>query len=365
MRILFVNTTLAWGGGEIWIMDMLSGLRERGHEVSLLCARSSDLAERARAERFAAIPSRIGGDLDPVVIWHARQAITRNRIELVCTNTEKALRLAGIAAKLSGGIPVVACREVDRAIKSTAAYRISYGWLASALTVNSRATLTTLLESAPWLAGRPITVIYKGIRLSEGTKKPKGDLAREFGFPEKAPVVCFVGRLDEQKGISYLLDAWVRVRKKRMDARLLFIGEGNLQEFIGKFVADHGLGECVRLAGFRRDPRALLPQCAMLVLPSLWEGFGYAALEAMAAGLPVVASRTSSLPEVIVDRETGILVEPRDAGALADALLEILDDKRLSLKLGAAGRRRAEQRFSMRNMVDEFEQLFVRLVGHA
>ena len=358
MNVLFANTTRSWGGGEVWLIDMLTGLPRRGHGVFLLCDARSALAERALSGGITTFPVRTGGDLDPVVIWKTCAIIRRNRIDILCANTEKALRLSGIAARCSGVRAVIACREVDTPVKNTLAYRFAYNRLASAVTVNSRSTLTTLLASAPWLDMDRVRVIYKGIDHTAGPGTTRTGIREEFLIAKESPIVCFLGRLDEQKGIRYLMEAWVVIHDRFPGAKLVIVGEGNLRNYIDDFIAEHDLRESVVLAGFRRETRPLLRECSMLVLPSLWEGFGYAALEAMGASLPVVATRTSSLPEVVEDGRSGILVEPANAEALALAVIRLLNDPALSRRLGDQGLQIARERFSMEAMLDAFEKLF-------
>jgi glycosyltransferase involved in cell wall biosynthesis len=357
MRILFITSISSWGGGEVWLMDMLHGLRARGHAVFLLCRGGSPVADRAQAGGFAVFPIRIGGDLDPLVIARSRRLMIANRIEVVCTNTDKDLRFGGLAARLAGIRAVVASREVDFPLKDSWPYRFAYNSLASAIAVNSRATRDTLLSSAPWLDPSRLRVVYKGVDATPHTAATLSFLT-EWGIPEGDPTVCFVGRLDEQKGLIYLLEAWKLLHAIIPHARLLLVGEGKLRPFIEEFVAHHGLQKNIILAGFRNDVRLLLSSCAVLVLPSLWEGFGYAAVEAMAEGVPVVASAASSLPEVVEDGKTGLLFPPRDSAALADALVRLLRDPGLARRMGHEGALRVRKLFTIETMLDGFEALF-------
>jgi glycosyltransferase involved in cell wall biosynthesis len=344
-------------------MDMLRGLSERGHNVSLICRRGTSLAEGATSRGFTTFPIRIGGDLDPLVIWQTRKLMKENGIQVVLTNTDKDLRFAGLAAKLAGVNGIIACREVDVPIKNTFAYRLAYNWIATAIAVNSEATRHTLADSVPWLDGRRIRVIYKGISTDQFQQTSANPLHDEFGISPDSPVVCFVGRLDEQKGIVFLLDAWKHILIRHPEARLVLVGDGNLRDRVRNYVDQYGLAGSVHLAGFRKDVPHLLSRSTLLVLPSLWEGFGYAAVEAMAAGLPVVATATSSLPEVVEDGKTGILVEPRNSRAIADAVTGLLNNITLARRLGEFGRRRVRERFSLNAMLSAFETLFQEQLG--
>ncbi len=358
MNILFVNSTTTWGGGEVWLMDMLAGLEARGHNVHVVCRTGSPLARTAVAERYKTFPIRIGGDLDPLVILRVVGIMRGFHIDVVCTNTDKDLRFGGIAAKLAGVRRVVASREVDFPIKNTFAYRFAYTRLASAIVVNSEATRATISRNAPWMDGGSIRVIYKGVDLRKFDAGAGGSIRSEFGIGVRNPIVCFVGRLDEQKGVRYLLEAWPAVHRKHPAARLLVVGDGNLRGYVTDFIEAHGMQESTILAGFRDDVPSLLKECSILALPSLWEGFGYAAAEAMAAGVPVVASNTSSLPELVEDGRSGILVEPANSDALAEAIAKLLRNKTLAKRMGKRGRAIVASRFSIKAMIDSFENVF-------
>jgi glycosyltransferase involved in cell wall biosynthesis len=159
--------------------------------------------------------------------------------------------------------------------------------------------------------------------------------------PPEARVLLAVARLVPQKGLDVAVQALARVREQHPDAVLVVLGDGPERP--------HLRGQGVHLLGRVPDVAAWLRRAEVLVHPARWEGFGLALLEAMLAGLPVVATRVSSIPEIVVDGETGLLVPPDDADALAKALLHVLDDPN---GYGAAGLARARAEFSVARMAD-------------
>ncbi len=348
-----------WGGGEVWLMDMMSGLQNRGHSVSLLCRPGTELAENAILKGFDVHPMRIAGDFDPFVIRNARRLMAEKKIDVICTNMDKDLRFAGIAAKLAHVKGIVPSREIDYPLKNKISYRVAYNFLATRIIVNSEATRQTTLKNAPWLDPRRLRVIYKGIDISKyDTPSGNAGRRREFGIEDGAPIVTFVGQLDERKGIRYLLEAWGIVSRKFSSAKLLMAGAGPMKTQIEEFRRLRDLQSSIILAGFRKDVPDILLQSSMLVLPSLWEGFGYVLVEAMAAGLPVVATRTSSIPEIVVDKETGLLVSPGNYEELADSILHLLSHADDAKAMGKMGRKIAEEKFTINRMIDEFETVF-------
>ncbi|HLP18125.1 MAG TPA: glycosyltransferase, partial [Bacteroidota bacterium] len=208
MNILFISSIQMWGGGEVFLLDLMGGLRQRGHAVSLLCRPDTELSVRASAKNFDVTTMRIGGDFDPVVIWKTRSLMKRKKIDAICTNMDKDLRFGGIAAKLAGVRGIVPSREIDYPLKNSLRYKFAYNTLASLLVVNSIATQKTVLQSAPWLDASRTRIIYKGIDLAPFDTLPSSSLHEELNLPVTTRFMTFFGQLDERKGIRYLLDAW-------------------------------------------------------------------------------------------------------------------------------------------------------------
>ncbi len=347
-----------WGGGEVFLMDLMTGMKQRGHSVTLLCRPGTELAERAAGKGFDVETMRIGGDFDPLVILQTMRLMKKKNIEAICTNMDKELRFGGIAAKLAGVPGVVPSREIDYPLKNSLRYRFAYNVLATCLVVNSVATQTTVLKSAPWLDKTRTRIIYKGIDLAPFDTPPTRSLHAELGLPAATRFVTFLGQLDERKGIRYLLDAWNTIHAQFPGTMLLMAGVGPMQSLLESFIAEHHLTNSVRLLGFRNDVPDILKQSALLVLPSLWEGFGYVLVEAMAARTPTIATATSSIPEIVAHGKSGLLVPVKNASALADAMASILSDEAMAKAMGAAGRHIVEQNFTIDVMIDKFERVF-------
>ncbi len=189
--------------------------------------------------------------------------------------------------------------------------------------------------------------------LDELPTAPSEVTPEQAGVAPDAALVLAIGRLIEQKDHATLLRAFARVRDHLPHARLAILGWGTLEEETRALVDELGLTDDVVLPG-RVEPRAWLERAEVFAHTSRWEGFGIVLLEAMLAGLPVVATRVSAIPEIVVDGQTGFLVEVGDAEAVAAGLTELLDDPALLPKeaLGQAGLARARGRgeFSVARM---------------
>jgi glycosyltransferase involved in cell wall biosynthesis len=175
---------------------------------------------------------------------------------------------------------------------------------------------------------------------------------RELGIPDGAPVVGNVAALTGHKDHATLLAAAARVAARRPDARFVIVGDGELR---GELEAlSHRLGlerQCV-FAGFRADLDRLIPAFTVFCLSSHMEGLGTSVLDAMAFGVPVVATAAGGIPEAVADGITGRVVPPRDPDALAIALVEALESPERRAAWGLAGRKRFEERFTADRLVE-------------
>ena len=356
MRVLFANSIQMFAGAEVWFLTIARALRERGHDVALVCRPHTELETRAQEAGIPVFGLRFGADIGPLSVYRAARILQRLTPDVVITNQDKELRTFGLASRLTGTARVVHRRAIDHPLKDNLRYRLTYTWLARRVVANSRATRETLLSSAPWLRAEHVAVIYNGIDPQPFLGPPRRKLRDEWGVRDGEKLVGFVGQLDERKGIADLLRAYEILRKKAR-ARLVFVGKGPLGTEIRRRAPQ------AILAGFRKDIPEVMKSLDVLVLPSYWEGFGIVLIEAMAAGRPVVATNVSSIPEIVVDGDTGLLVPVGKPDALAEALFRVLVDSALAKRLGETGRKRVLEQFTVDRMTDEWERLLREVVG--
>lgn len=339
--LCLVNSIRSWGGAEVWFLETVRVLRSCGVEAHLVAQPDSELLRRARAESIpcAAIPIRF--DAAPWTILKLAGHFRRSGTTAVVANLTKDLKAAAVAARLAGVPVVLGTRESDFPLKDNPYYRWYFQRAATGLLVNSEATRSTVLSSAPWLDPARVHLLYKGV-------DPERFRPRPEGLPSRPPVVGFVGQLIERKGLHALMAAWslIEAAGRPDQPRLRIAGAGPLSRQLQEW--RHGLSrpDAVEICGFVEDIAPFYRECSLLVMPSSSEGFGLAAAEASASGLPVVAADASSLPEIVVDRETGLLIPTDRPAALAAAITELLDDPAGAARLGAAGRTRVLARFT-------------------
>jgi glycosyltransferase involved in cell wall biosynthesis len=348
MKLVVSNAAVTWGGGEVMAEAVALGLQRRGHEVVLFCHPGSVLHERMR-DRLTCEPVLSRMDFAPGAILRAARALRRHRPDVVYASIEKDTRLTAVAAHWAG-IPTVSCRAVNRPFRNSLRHRLVYGRVVTHCVVNSHATLRTVLDSAPWLDAFRLSVIHNGIDVDRFAAASPLALP----VPPDAVIIGFVGRFSPEKGLPELAAAWLRIVDALPAAHLVVAGSGPLEaELRGRLAG----APRVHWFGFENDIAAMMKAFDVLAVPSYEEGFGLVAAEAMAAGVPVVASCVGGLVEVVDDGVTGRLVQPRDPGALADALLDLAADPDMRRRMGAAGEERARRCFSLERMLDRYEAL--------
>ncbi len=186
-----------------------------------------------------------------------------------------------------------------------------------------------------------IDVIPNGVDASAFTGVDRSDARRALLLDATRPVVGLIGRITEQKGQEDFVEAALAIAVERPETLFVMVGfaeDAELQQRLRQKIAVFGLSDRIRFLGNRDDMASVYAALDLVVAPSRWEGFGLMLIEAMAAGRPIVATRVGAIPEIVRDGRTGVLVEPRDAQALARAITGMLDDPQRRIAMGEAGR---------------------------
>ncbi len=183
-------------------------------------------------------------------------------------------------------------------------------------------------------------------------------LRDEFGIDEGTPLILSIARLHKHKGHIYLIKAMADVVRKVPAAKLMIVGDGPMRPALEKATAQLGLTRNVIFAGFRRDLMALYSACDVLAMPSVREALGIVTIQAMACARPVVAFNVGAMSEAIIHGDTGLLVPPRDASALAQALVRLLKEPLLRKELGLRAKAFVRENFDLKALVRKYEELY-------
>lgn len=209
-----------------------------------------------------------------------------------------------------------------------------------------------------------VNVITNGIDIGDAPGDLERRRAREaLLIPSDALVFGTAARLDPVKDLATLIDAFAKICWEVKDARLLILGDGPERDELVRRARTLRISESVVFAGYRADARAMLSACDVYVNSSVSEGISLTILEAMAARLPVVATRVGGTPEVVRDNDNGVLVDPRDSDDLARAMLALARDEARRHRLAATGRAVVESRFTLDRMIDDYARVYCQAYG--
>ena len=362
-RLLHIIPTLDRGGAEKQLTLLVGRLLPEEFDVHVCALSRGGPLEAELAARN--VPCSVIGKnwkVDPLAYRHLKRHIDRLRPDLVHTWLFAANSYGRTAALFSGVDRIVASeRCVDRwktwyelAIDRFLARRTSR------IVVNSQGVRDFYVQRG--LPDDRFVVIPGGVPPAAPSNVLREDLLRELGLPSNARLIGAVGRLWPQKRIDDLIWAADLLKVIRDDVYLLIIGEGPLRRRLQRFRRQVRIEDKVCFLGQRDDVSRLLPHFDLLWLASGYEGLPNSIMEAMAAGLPVVATDIPGNRDLVVTGETGFLVPLGDRAALARYAKKILDDAQLARRLGQAGRKRVLSQFSVEQMVVRHVALYRELL---
>ena len=357
MFSVHIDTARTWRGGQNQVLLTVLGLRGRGHRTALVAHAGGELRRRmAEGPDLYLLAPR--GELDLRAGWRLARLLQALDPDVVHAHDAHAVALAAAAFSMAGAgltARLVAARRVDFRLASNAFSRWKYRQVDRFICAS--AAIGSLLHAGGIPPART-TVVHEGVDLERIRAAPALDPHVEFGLPRGAPVVGNVAALVPHKGQRYLIEAAARVVRHVPDARFVIAGAGEQESALRRRIAALHLQKHVVLAGFRPDIIPLHKGFDLFVMSSTSEGLGTSALDAMACGKAVVATRAGGLTEVVVEGETGLLVPVRNPSALADAIVRLLRDAELRQRCGEAGLARAQTTFDAERMVGETLQVY-------
>ncbi len=360
MFSLHIDTARTWRGGQNQVLTTLMGLRALGHRTMLVAHSEGELRQRA-AEGLDLLPLAPKTEMDLTAAWRLSRIIKQLMPDIVHAHDPHGVAMAALALSMSTQLakpPLVAARRVDFHLRGSSLSRWKYRQVDCFICASEAIRRMLIGDGVP--PPRAVTV-HEGIDIDRVESAEPANLHGEFWLPHHAPIVGNVAALVPHKGQRHLIEAARLVVQQVPDARFIIAGEGELRPTLERQIKEYHLEKHVLLAGFRPDVLSLHKAFDIFVMSSVTEGLGTSLLDAMAAGKPIVATRAGGIPEVVADRETGILVLPRDDQALADAIVHLLKDETLRREMGHAGRARARTLFSAERMVQNTLQVYQRV----
>lgn len=362
-RILHIQKVAGIAGSENHLLTLLPGLASHDYEPEMLALadghdRPEAFVERMRRSGVVTRIMRISRDVDVSLLPRLAAAVARGRFGVVHTHLLHADLYGRPAARLAGTrvVSTYHCDDPFHLIRGIRQIDAVTARLCSRIICISCAVRDFVRDRLGVPPDR-LDVIYYGLQTPDTVQGPS-QLRTSLGIGPDAPLIGIVARLTAQKGHQYLLEAMRTVAERVPSVRLVIVGDGELRQDLERACAKLGLEGRVCFLGYRPDAAQLMREFDIFVLPSLFEGLGMVFLEAMAAAKPIVATRISAIPEIVLDGETGLLVPPRDSAALAEALYELCANPGRGVQLGSRGRERLERVFTVEGMIEATARVY-------
>lgn len=360
INILYVITSLGLGGAEKLLLEYIRRLDRNKYSFYVICLREKPDDLIAELQRFATVINlKIKGRFNPVVIPKLLKLIKMIRPDIIHTHLFQP-RIYTTIAKLfyRGGILITHKHNNVNMSK----HKIFILFEMLCLIGNKKViaisqSVKKSLQKFEFVSSKKIFVIPNAIDYKKffngHSFNPKPD--------KNQIIIGTIGRLEKQKGLIYLLKAMKLILQRFPDARLEVTGEGSLMNELKKECIKLNISNSVIFFGKFADVIPFYKRMDIFVLPSVYEGFGIVLLEAMAAGVPIVATNVDGIKEVVINGECGLLVPPKNPEAIADAVTQIITNPTLKKKLIEAGLKRAQQ-FDIQEHIMKLDNLYSNLL---
>ena len=365
VRLLIVCSTLHVGGAESVAALLARRIDRSRFEVTVCCLKENGVVgeeiQRAGVEVIA-WPRR-PGKVDYLTFRKLLRVIRQRRIEVIHSHDVHGLLDSAICRTLSPRVRHVHTFHYGNYPRTQGSLRRieRLTWRRPDALVAVGHEQGATISRAYGIPQSRLRVLWNGV---DTTPASIADEVRQAIAGDDRPVIASISTLIEQKGLPLLLEAAARLRAAGRRFLLLVIGDGYLRGPLQQQVHSLGLDDSVRLLGWVTEAsRRALPACNIFVQSSLWEAMSVVVLEAMAAAKPMVVTRVGENAHAVQHEQTGLLVPPGDAAALADALQRLLDDRELARRIGSAARASYESQFTAAHMVQRYERLYAELVS--
>jgi len=358
LSIVGVDPELGFGGGETQVLGLTLALAAGGHRAELICDPAGRLWEQATAAGVKCHPIRIRNAIDLAAGVKLRAILKRERYDVVHFHTSRAHSMAPFARGF-GGTLIVTRRMDYRPNRVFAPYL--YNRAVDGVIAISGGVADSL--AAAGVDRQRVTVVHSGVncdRFRPPTSQERVDARTALGISDGDFVVSAVGALEQRKGHRYLIEAIgaLAATGNSVKAKCLIAGQGSIRQVLQREIAQVRCTERIRLLGRIDDARELLWASDVFAMPSLKEGLGVAALEAMASALPVVASDVGGLGQVVEHDRLGLVVPTENPSAIAAAIGRLAESPGLRTRMGALARTQVVEHYSMERMAAQTLALY-------
>ena len=360
MNVLHISTPLSWRGGEQQLLYLNEGLRKRGINSFVACPKKSVLFRKLQSQKYPVFPINIKYEYAPIPAFNIYKIIKSENIDIINYHDAHSLSMNVILSTLFKiKIRRIYTRRVDFHIRlASPLTHLKYFHNLDKIIAISNGIKKVLLSDG--IPDEKIEIIHSGIDLERLSNSTDTAIIREFNIRKDEIILGNVAALAPHKDQATLLKAFKKVITKIHNCRLFIIGTGVERKNLEQNIKNLNLVGKVCLTGFRNDIGAFYKRMDIFVSSSYLEGLGTSTLDAMSCGLPIVATNTGGIPEIVHNNENGILVNPYDDKGLASAIIKLMQNKPLRMEFSKKSLEIVKS-FSKEKMIDLTLQLYQQL----
>jgi L-malate glycosyltransferase len=368
-KILILNSSAIYGGGEYFVLKLAAELRKKGHDILTGCREESLLYKKLIEAGINTIavdfPEKGSGGLRKNV-KAVKKIIRENNINIVHSNTGYDRTTAAFAVRGTNSKHVTSCHSLE-SISHNLTHYIRNKYLTHHFIADGSSIKDLITTKNNILPGK-VTVIHNGIDPEEMSRdNTLGKMVRnEFNINDDEILIGSVGRLVNFKGYKYLITAFKIIQEKNPAAKLMIVGDGELMDSLKAQAKMLHINNGIIFTGFRDDLKAIYSAFDIYANTSIGGGgelFPFSILYAMAQGLPVIASKVGDIPEMIRNNERGFLVDEKSPYQIAERLLEVMNNKNVAEKLGEKGKLTLLQKFTLSEMTEKMENVYRNVIN--
>jgi glycosyltransferase involved in cell wall biosynthesis len=335
---------------------------KRDYRMMIACQPGSGIQKEAEGKGIPVIALRMRASVDPLAVANCMRAIKKNRVDLVHTHSSTDSWCCSTGARLAG-VPVIRSRHVTTPISKNLFSYFLFMKLADRVITSGETIRRQMIEENGY---NPRKIISIPAGIDEKRFSPEingGDVRKDLNIELDDYLLGIVSVLRSWKGHVYLLEAFRALREKIPHLKLVIAGGGPQESNIRKYIEENGLGGKVIMTGHREDVPQILKNLDLFILPSYSnEATSQVIPQAMAVGIPVIATSAGGIGEVVKDGETGRLVSPRDARALSEAIFWAYQNREETRKMARKAREVVLKDFTLTGMIDKTESVYRELL---
>jgi glycosyltransferase involved in cell wall biosynthesis len=361
VNIFISESSTAVGGQELAVLLHAEGLVKRGYDLRLILEPGSPIAKMADEKKLAVTLLSMRRSRYPQAITEFCRLMRRDRPAILQVNSSRDSWIGAIASRLISPRPkIIRIRHISNPLNRNMTTQLLYRRLLDMVVVTGGERTRQGLIERDGLAADRVAAFPIGLDVEYFRPAPAdSNLRLELGLPKSQLLVGIISYLRTYKGHEYFIEAARRIAEKRGDVTFIIVGEGPEEQTIRTLIEQLGLTSRIRMMGFRDDLLNVFRSLDVFAIPSV-EGdtIPQVLMQALSMGVPVVSTTVGSIPDVVIEGETGFVVAPRDGMALAERILQLCEDAVLRARMGTNGRTLVKRSYSIDKMLDRMEAVY-------